>query len=881
MKLDIGIGVSEPDRGQGGDIVEALRQQVQAGHMLARMRFDYPDQMLARVATDNGDGTFDCHRPGTDIYMSAVPVASMALLVHIVVGATVLIKFYKRDRRKPRIVRVSGGVGGETAATFYWVSSHGTPRGSFLAGEENTIIDLDVASTWFSGPFGDNVQNNNFQRRPTLSMVLYPIAGVNTIVVLDGNIDATHHQLRAFALDGTVYTIAGSDTWTTAITVPSLSAGAVLPGHLWMQYNADADLLIVMKRKTGPEYSEIEFFSGASGASVGDFLNATDKHIFHLGWTTVGRYILRTYHAHTTTVGKPWNPTETGTQQKILGMQLSDAGVSPVTLTPLWEFHPAQLFDSGNATAPAGAVIRGMLGDFVAPYLATQEAIVVPVAGHMPLASSERRNWGHFSKADLISTAFTPDVAATAYRLDTRECRGWLAALAVADGSVTWKYEFAALAADDASHYVIATDTFGQADVRANYNDGFSQNFEFTYIGLPADQHYDTEALGSGVSMVVTLARPEIGTQGVLGKLYPQYKYWPMGAGYHFDTTTEIQCGDPKNGVTEPLPTSTNAHVAVDEDDNCYMAYLQPYGVVSPIHPYLHPTVAPVMLDSNAAGRLGAKVTRLDDTPTPGEVTFQYEIFDLPYRHTAWRSFLSSWDSGGTLRWRVEITFWGSDYQFSSTALAGAVPYAGSVLRIVPTSTALFVLRTIRIPVAATSTENPTSAFGGAILDYAGHRGRRFCKTVLEAYTPSTGALLWQEVLYDPRDDASATLPATNPVASQPSSRYHCTGGVMYGSESGTPWVIGHFRHGTTLLESASVSKIFTANAAGLVSSRDATLKDILLVGNSGETNKFLPDAPHVIGDSSIWFPWRDDSDEMGVPAYAGKRRWYLRKMTA
>lgn len=857
-------------------MVEALRQGAQIGSMLARMRFDYPDQMLARVATDNEDGTYDCDRPGTLIYMSAVPVASISLAVHIVVGATVLIKFYNRDRRKPRIVAVAGGLGAEEAATFYWVSSHGTSRGSFLAGAESSIIDTTVASTWFAGPFGDNDQNNNFNRRPTLSMVHYPIGGVNHLVVLDGNVDATHHSLRAFILDGTEFEIAGDDTWTTSMTIASGSSGVALPGHLWMQYNADADLLIAMRRTSSfaSGYTEIEFFDGASGASVGSFLNATDKHIFHLGWTTVGRYILRTYHAHTTAAYTTGSPTETGTQQKILGMELSAEGVSPVTLTPLWEFHPAQLFDSANTTAPAGAVIRGMLGDFVAPYLATQEAIVVPVAGHMPLANDERQNWAHFSKADLLQVGFIP--AAGGYTLDTRECKAWLAALAVADGSVTWKYEFDALAADDTAHCVIDTSTFGTAAVRADYSSGVNY-FNFTYIGLPDDQHYDTDVV-TGIN--VTLARPDIGSQGVLGKLFPQYKYWQYGAGYHFDTTTEIQSGDPRSGLNAPDPTSTNAHIPADADDNTYMAYLQPYGVVSPIHPYLHPTVATVMLDSNYIGRCGAKVVGHPDTPTAGDTTYDYEVFDLPYRHTAWRSFLASWDSSGALRWRVELTFWGNDYQFSSASLAGEVPYAGSVLRIVPTSTVVFVLRTIRIPVAAVSTEDPTIQFGNC-LDYAGHRGRRFCKTVLEAYTPSSGGLLWQEVLYDPRDDGSAVLPTQNRVASQPSTRYHCTGGVMYGSESGTPWVIGHFRHGTPDLEAASASKVFTANAAGLVSSRDATLKDILLVGNSGETNKFLPDAPHAIGDDSIWYPWRDDSDEMGVPAYAGKRRWHLRKMTA
>lgn len=154
MRLDVGIGVPGGSDSDDAQVVEALRQGAQIGSMLARMRFDYPDQMLARVATDNDDGTYDCDRPGTLIYMSAVPVASIALAVHIVVGATVLIKFYKRDRRKPRIVAVAGGLGPEEAL-IGWLQ--GQANSSLRFSADSPTIALDAASSVLLDPTADAV----------------------------------------------------------------------------------------------------------------------------------------------------------------------------------------------------------------------------------------------------------------------------------------------------------------------------------------------------------------------------------------------------------------------------------------------------------------------------------------------------------------------------------------------------------------------------------------------------------------------------------------------------------------------------------------------------------------------------------------------------
>jgi len=109
LRLDIDIS-GQP--GDDGDL-RAVQDAAQLGARLGRMRFDYPDQMLARVKVDNGDGTYDCDRPGTNILMRRVPVESLTLVTPIAVGMTVLVRFYNRDRSKPRIVQIAGGLNPE------------------------------------------------------------------------------------------------------------------------------------------------------------------------------------------------------------------------------------------------------------------------------------------------------------------------------------------------------------------------------------------------------------------------------------------------------------------------------------------------------------------------------------------------------------------------------------------------------------------------------------------------------------------------------------------------------------------------------------------------------------------------------------------------
>lgn len=147
MRLDIPISVPFPE--DGGEGIRAAQDGAILGAKLARMRFDYPDQMLARVAVVNGDGTFDCDRPGTLIYMTAVPVDSPLLDVAIAVGATVLIRFTNRDRGKPRIVAVSGGLGPDQIVNSVWAQGQGDPncvplfRGERPVWDPGTVLVLE------------------------------------------------------------------------------------------------------------------------------------------------------------------------------------------------------------------------------------------------------------------------------------------------------------------------------------------------------------------------------------------------------------------------------------------------------------------------------------------------------------------------------------------------------------------------------------------------------------------------------------------------------------------------------------------------------------------------------------------------------------------
>lgn len=878
MRLDISIDAGMPE--DDGDL-RAAQDGAQLGALLARMRFDFPDQMLARVKVDNEDGTYDCDRPGTNIDMRSVPVESLTLVTPIAVGMTVVIRFYNRDRSKPRIVQIAGGLNPFDILTF-WYWCRGSAANAMRAGTKNAQVSLSTSSTVWAGPLSDG----GTASRTIVAMVIYRIGTDEHIATLAVT-STTQYTLYCHKISDASQVWATSFAFTTAVSSQDLTG-------MWLQYNADQDVLTVAGMKFVSSFASADkvwMFSG-TGTPLGTYVDDTAGHMVARGFITQGERIVRVYHTHNTLITHPQTALEVGEQianpdiaanrrfqHKVTGFALSvDSGAA--TLEEEWTWDPRTLLEDtpsvavvkSQTSAMASALVPVLMPGASVPYIASREAMVFAVSAHMPLRCNESRNWGHQQKLGQTPVAHRPDDAGTAYRLDCRSFNGWIIALKT-DGTVDWEYELGEISATDADHYIVDTANFGQAIIPADVDPSPPPGAyaRYTYIGLPNDQHYDVAAELAAAYGIFAYVYPGSIPQvwptraadpsGVaFSKLYPQYKYWQMGAGYHWEPTSEIRSGDNRSedGTgTAAVPTPHNPQLALDADDNIYCAYLQPYGIVSPIHPFLHQTHYSTF---SYQQRTGYKFRREMDVPTPGSWTDRYEYFDLPWRHTAWRSFLMSLSSAGELRWRVELTFWGDDYQFSSATLNDEVPYAGSVLRVIPTSQGLFVLRTIRLPVMAPKTI-PTLAqifsTSGDILDYAGHRGCRFCKTVLELYSLATGARQWQETLYDPSSDGSATMPSTNPVGFQPSSRYHLDGAWMYGSESnGLPWVVGRISH-------AAVSKMFTADSSGVVTLRDATSTDPLQAASDS-----------AISSDSMFYRWQDTANIQGN----GANRWYLRR---
>lgn len=880
MRLDINISAGLPSPGDDG--FQGAQLGSQMGHLLARMEFDYPTQMLAVVKVDNDDGTYDCHRPGTSIYMSRVETISPVLAARISVGMTVLIRFFRRDRSKPYIVRVAGGIA-PAADQAYWYWCRGSAANAMRAGTENAQISLSTSSTVWAGPLSDG----GTASRTIVAMVVYRIGTDEHIATLAVT-STTQYTLYCHKVSD------ASQVWSTSFAFTTAVSSQDLTG-MWLQYNADLDVLAVAGMKIVSSFvsaDKVWMFSGTDGTLQGTYVDDAAGHMVARGFLTQGERIVRVYHTHNTLITYPQTALEVGEQianpdiaanrrfqHKVTGFALSvNAGAA--TLAEEWTWDPRTVLEAtpsvavvkSQTSAMAGALVPVLMPGASVPYISSREAMVFAISAHMPLRCNESRNWGHAQKLGQTPAVHRPDDAGTAYRLDCRSFNGWIIALKT-DGTVDWEYEIGEILATDADHYIVDTANFGQATIPADVDPSPPPGayVRYTYIGLPNDQHYDVAAESAAAygifAYVYAGSIPQVyptraaAPSGVaFSKLYPQYKYWQMGAGYHWEPTAEIRSGDNRSedGTgTAAVPTNHNPQLALDADDNIYCAYLQPYGIVSPIHPFLHKTHYSTF---SYQQRTGYKFRREMDVPTVGSWTDRYEYFDMPWRHTAWRSFLMSLSPAGQLRWRVELTFWGDDYQFSSATLDDEVPYAGSVLRVIPTSAGLFVLRTIRLPVMAPKTIPALAQIfstSGDILDYAGHRGCRFCKTVLELYSLATGARQWQETLYDPSSDASATMPSTNPVGFQPSSRYHLDGAWMYSSESsGLPWVVGRISH-------AAVSKMFTADSAGVVTLRDATSTDPLQAASDS-----------AISSDSMFYRWQDTANTQGN----GANRWYLRR---
>lgn len=123
IELSIGLGPEPEPEPESESPVNPLSPLSPFRGLNRFAEFAYPDQQLMRIATDNGDDTYDCDRPDTDIYMKRVPTSRLVGSNFLTVGQTVVVKFYSRDRRKPYIAGLSSmRFEGTEAVIEYWLS---------------------------------------------------------------------------------------------------------------------------------------------------------------------------------------------------------------------------------------------------------------------------------------------------------------------------------------------------------------------------------------------------------------------------------------------------------------------------------------------------------------------------------------------------------------------------------------------------------------------------------------------------------------------------------------------------------------------------------------------------------------------------------------
>lgn len=294
MRLDINIAAGGPPEGDGSAAQAAqlaVQMGHQMGHLLARMEFDYPTQMIAMVKVDNGDGTYDCDRPGTSIYMSRVETISAVLAQRIAVGMTVLIRFFRRDRGKPYIVRVTGGLAQELE-NLGWVCSRANWKNNFSAGESGEAPSISSTPAVFDD-MGVGV----------ILGILHPLDGALSVKSLVGlNTGLGYNPL--YYADPTDYAFLEQVTnlatlYQYATTFCNWAYVEELDALLWVsakQFSPDTTQVVLIHAGTG----------GASSSStpVTDGSAATPWAIQELSMTlTEGlsvclSYLFKTYHAH-------------------------------------------------------------------------------------------------------------------------------------------------------------------------------------------------------------------------------------------------------------------------------------------------------------------------------------------------------------------------------------------------------------------------------------------------------------------------------------------------------------------------------------------------------------------------------------------------------
>lgn len=356
MRLDINIQGGPPPGDDSGH--QAAQLGTQMGHLLARMEFDYPIQMLAVVKVDNGDGTYDCHRPGTNIYMSRVETISPVLAQAIAVGMTVLIRFFRRDRTKPYIVRVAGGIKPELAEFLIWACSRGNHCGNFMAHTPAAMLDISAVPVRVD-PYLD----------PDLGsgLLIYPVSDSTYMVVHD----------EPDVLVALPPGVLEPDYWFGEFLSESVALSRV---NTWgcLHYVESLNVILHLTRDglLGTLLIAVDATSGSTpgAAPVTDFSDVTVMERATLdccldeGCVVAGTRIVKGFHHHQYTHGASSTTDAIGTNnQCIVGVELTVDG-SELTAAVEWTWNPNTLWD-GTATIPrwreivnAATIVRTLNG---------------------------------------------------------------------------------------------------------------------------------------------------------------------------------------------------------------------------------------------------------------------------------------------------------------------------------------------------------------------------------------------------------------------------------------------------------------------------------------------------------------------------------------
>lgn len=461
-----------------------------------------------------------------------------------------------------------------------------------------------------------------------------------------------------------------------------------------------------------------------------------------------------------------------------------------------------------------------------------------------------------------------------------RAAHAYVVALDAA-GLVKWKYEFPPLLASDSANYLVNSSSFGQngatftADLTANFDGTYGGSA--SYIGYPGEHLFDfsesygniwvSDQPGGGVgsislpylslwSVETTIppaATPRgyrpvshnvwdyLGGAAVEGDpasytmvdsypvKWPQaLSYWPRGGTYLFDpiptmlTDWSTYRGDLVNAGAHSIPP-TQGHITADEHEDCYLHFLQPFGIISAVPPWQL-----CNLYRSFKSLLGFW-TEYDSAVPVGDpglgnhaITVNQQWFDIPFRHNCYRSFtLAIHGSGpkkGQKKWQVETTTYLDDLLRGHGELAGKVPFASCALRMLAMGDKLLTLRTVKLGVQVgtfTGAANSSQLYKAfPAPDFVEqHKAWRFAKIVLDCQSTKTGQVLWTRTVWDGTAHGNTGL--------------HLVGAFMDGEDGK---VVGRVSmHDTPdgfTSRSVTVSKMFVCDLQGNLALRDANADD-------------------------------------------------------